>query len=294
MRFGIFDKFGALNSTPVFQAFCQGLERLRLPWRSHDMDADVAVIWSHLWAGRMRANRPVWTEFCRTNRPVIVLEVGMLQRGRTWKMGINGVNAEAVWPAPTDPTRAQQLGLTAAPWQSKGQNIVIAMQRGDSEQWSGMPTPDVWLYDTINALRQHTDRPIVVRKHPRQIISTPATGTIQVPVKIAGTYDDFDFARCLQSAWCVVNWNSGPGSQAVISGVPAFVGASSLAAPVANLDWSQIENPSRPDRSDWLNQIAHTEWSVQEIASGVAVGSLLDVLESCQVSIDHIANHLFK
>jgi hypothetical protein len=294
MRFGIFDKFGALNSAPVFHAFCQGLEQLGLTWRSHDSDSDIAVIWSHLWSGRMRANRPIWTEFRRTNRPVIVLEVGMLHRGCTWKLGGNGVNARATWPVPTDPARAQKLGLTLSPWQNTGNHIVIAMQRGDSEQWAGMPVPDVWLHDTIATLRQHSDRPIVVRKHPRQTIATPQTGHVQVPVKLAGTYDDFDFGQCLRSAWCVINWNSGPGSQAVIGGVPAFVGASSLAAPVANLDWSQIEAPARPDRSQWLNQIAHTEWQLEEISSGLAIRQLLDCLQPGQICINHVADHPLK
>lgn len=278
MRFGVFDKFGALNSEPVFRAFCQGLEQLGIAWHSHDQDADAAVIWSHLWAGRMRANRAIWTEFRQTNRPVIVLEVGMLRRGYTWKMGVNGVNALAAWPQPGQTNRVRQLNLKLSPWRSDGQHVVIAMQRADSEQWASMPHPDHWLHDVITTVRQHTDRTIMVRKHPRQSIATPLTGTIQVPVKLAGTYDDFDFEQCLQSAWCLVNWNSGPGSQAVIKGVPAFVGESSLAAPVANLDWSQIENPARPDRTAWLEKIAHTEWTLEEMASGHAVRLLLDWL----------------
>lgn len=278
MRFGIFDKFGALNSAPVFHAFCSGLDRLGLSWRSHDHDADVGVIWSHLWSGRMRANRPVWEQFRSSHRPVIVLEVGMLKRGSTWKMGINGVNGSAVWPWAWDSARAQKMGLVCEPWYNKGHHVVIAMQRGDSEQWSGMPSTDAWLQRTIDTLRLHSDRPIVVRKHPRQTIGTPLTGTLQVPVKLTGTYDDFDFGHCLRSAWCVINWNSGPGSQSVISGVPAFVGASSLAAPVANLDWTQIDRPNRPDRSAWLNTIAHTEWTLEELAAGAAISKLLDRL----------------
>lgn len=268
MRFGIFDKFGALNSGPVFAAFCQGLDRLGLSWRGHDSDADVAVIWSQLWAGRMRANHHIWTEFRRTNRPVVVLEVGMLQRGRTWKMGLNGTNGRATWPVATDSARAQRLGLLLRSWQCTGSHIVIAMQRGDSEQWADMPNPNHWLDQVTTTVRQHSDRPITVRRHPRQAIATPTTGQLQVPARLAGSYDSFDFEQCLHTAWCVVNWNSGPGSQAVIAGVPAFVGADSLAAPVANLDWSQIENPVRPDRTVWLNEIAHTEWTTEEIASG--------------------------
>jgi hypothetical protein len=88
------------------------------------------------------------------------------------------------------------------------------------------------------------------------------------------TYDDFDFSRALSNAWAVINWNSGPGSQAIMSGIPAFVGATSLAAPVANLDWSQIETPVRPDRSEWLINLAHTEWTCAELATGQPIARL--------------------
>jgi hypothetical protein len=84
-----------------------------------------------------------------------------------------------------------------------------------------------------------------------------------------GTYDDFYFDRVLGGAHCVLNWNSGPGPQAVIAGVPAFVGPDSLASTIANWDLAQIENPPRPDRTAWLEQLAHTEWTVEEIRSGV-------------------------
>jgi len=42
----------------------------------------------------------------------------------------------------------------------------------------------------------------------------------------------------LPAAWAVVNENSGPGSQAIIDGIPAFVGAHSMALPVANTDFA--------------------------------------------------------
>jgi hypothetical protein len=48
-----------------------------------------------------------------------------------------------------------------------------------------------------------------------------------------------------------------------------------LAAPVANLDLAQIENPLRPDRTQWIEQLAHTEWTTAEIESGVPLQRLL-------------------
>ena len=280
MRFGIFNKFGAANSHPVFAAFGRALGRLGHAWQPHDSTADAAVIWSVLWSGRMRANRDIWTVFRNTGRPVVVLEVGMLRRGHTWKMGINGTGQDAIWVPVLGPGRAQQLNLNLQAWQRPGSDIVVALQRTDSEQWQGLPDISCWIRDTVDALRVHTDRPIRIRPHPRQRVQIPAGCTVEIPRPIPGTYDDFDFDHGLRTAWCVVNWNSGPGCQSVIQGVPAFVGASSLAAPVAGLDWSRIEQPVRPERQDWFDRVCHTEWTVEEIAQGDPVSALLGPLES--------------
>jgi hypothetical protein len=120
------------------------------------------------------------------------------------------------------------------PWTNAGYNIVIAAQRSDSEQWAGQPPTVAWLTETANTIRKYTDRPIVIRPHPRQRISDIPGCVIEMPRPIQGTYDSFDYDRCLSTAWAVVNHNSGPGSQAVLNGVPAFVDSSSLAAPVGN------------------------------------------------------------
>lgn len=278
MRFGIFDKFGARNSPPVFDAFCRGLERLGHTCASHDTAADVAVIWSQLWAGAMKPNREIWHQFRQSQRPVVVLEVGMLRRGYTWKLGLNGTNGSAMWPCTQNKDRAHKLGVSLTPWRQTGSTILIALQRSDSEQWQGMPATDQWLVDTMYALRRHTDRPILVRPHPRQRVTVPKDAALMMPNRVPGTYDDFDFAQAMSQAWCVINWNSGPGSQAVIAGVPAFVGPNSLAAPVANLDWNQIEHPVRPDRESWLNELAHTEWTTAELATGQPLSLLLSRL----------------
>jgi hypothetical protein len=279
MHVTLFDQYGALNSGPVFSAIRQGLAVSGVHCSSMDMDADVAVIWSMVWAGRMRSNQAVWQHFRSKGRPVIVAEVGMIQRGHTWKLGLNGTGLTASYGTNLQPNRALSLGLTAKPWKTTGNNIVIACQRTDSEQWTGQPNISVWLHQTIDVIRQHSSRSIIVRPHPRQgVPSVPAL--LQKPQRVPYTYDSFDFEQSLEDAWCVVNWNSGPGSQAIMAGVPAFVGPTSLAAPVANLDLTQIENPLRPDRDQWLNQLAHTEWTTQELATGMPLRRLLGLESS--------------
>jgi len=279
MKISLFNNFGALNSAPVFAAFEQGLRRCGIQSTQHYMDADVAVIWSHLWSGRMRHNQAVWRAFRDSGRNVIVLEVGMLQRGRTWKMGLNGVNRRAWFGLGLQQNRAQKLGLDLQPWR-QGTNILIAVQRSDSEQWSGLPEPATWVEQTVAKIKSLTDRPIVVRPHPRQRLTNIPGVIIRQPQSVANTYDGFDFEKDLASAWCVINENSGPGCQSVIAGVPAFVGIDSLAAPVANVDLLDIEKPWMPDRTAWLEDIAHTEWTVEEIASGYPLQRLLPRLQS--------------
>ena len=279
MNISIFGRFGALNSGPVFDAFRDGCKKHRMRVSDHDMAADVAVIWSQLWVGRMAPNREVWQAFVDSGRPVIVMEVGQLMRGVSWKMGINGVNARAWWGEGREENRISKLAMRLQPW-NQGDHILIAMQRDDSEQWTGLPPAADWLASTIRQLREHTDRPIVVRPHPRQKLRPIPGIKMQPPLALRGTYDEFDFRGSLSRSWAVVNENSGPGSQAILDGVPAFVGAYSMAAPVANMDFSTIEKPLMPERAEWLEDLCHTEWTLGEISSGLPLGRLLSRLKS--------------
>ena len=273
MHVSLFDQYGALNSAPVFSAVKQGLTQIGLQVDHHNMDADVAVIWSFLWAGRMLPNKQVYEHYTRTGRNVLIAEVGMLDRGITWKLCLNSTVDRGTYGKGIDPDRATKLGLKLKPWTNSGTNILIALQRSDSGQWSHGPKMEVWLQDTVNHLRNFTNRPIVVRPHPRQSVAMPAGVTVQQPRKLAT--DKFNFESALTDTWAVINYSSGPGSLAVIAGVPAFVGLGSLASSVGNLTMNNIENPNRPDRTKWLNEIAHTEWTVDEIATGLPLARLL-------------------
>jgi hypothetical protein len=275
MRVGIFDQYGALNSAPVFAAIREGLDNIGIKHTSMDSSADVAIIWSQLWHGRMKDNQAIWNTFRNSGRPVLIVEVGMLRRGSTWKLGINGTGNSAYYGQGLLPGRAATLKLEAKPWTNSGYNIVIAAQRSDSGQWTGQPPTTAWLTETARKIREHTDRPIIIRPHPRQRINDIPGCVIEVPKPVPGTYDGFDYNRCLSTAWAVVNHNSGPGTQAIMAGVPAFVDISSLAAPVGNLDLSTINHPVRPDRTAWLERLAHTEWYINEITTGFPLKRLL-------------------
>lgn len=269
MKITYFPNQIALNGAPVLTAFLQGCQKLGVAVSPNNMTADAAVIWSVVWAGRTKLNRQVYQEFLSTGRPVILLEVGMIQRGQSWRMALMQSDGSVSYAESTDSARPALLGLDLKPWSMSGKKIVIATQRTDSEQWKNQPDISTWLAMTIRTIKAHSDRPIVVRPHPRQRVSVPSGCQIDIPARVAGTYDSFNFEDMLNNVWAVVNWNSSPGIQAILNGVPAFVDKSSLATPVGNLDLADIENPKRPNRSEWLVDLSHTEWLLEEISAGI-------------------------
>jgi len=228
----------------------------------------------------MQENQRVWQHFRSQGRPVIVLEVGMLERGRTWKMAVNGTGAYAYHGHGLDLDRPRKLGISAAAWRYTGDHVIVCCQRTDSLQWQGQPDITTWLTSLRDRLRLYTQRPLLLRPHPRQRAPIVQGFDIDLPRPVTGTYDRFDLDRGMQRTWAVINHNSGPGVQAMLRGIPAFVDASSLAAPVANLDVAMIESPARPDRGAWLLQLCHTEWLLPEIASGWPIERLLPGLQS--------------
>lgn len=270
MRYSLYNQFGALNSGPVFDAFKQGIQKLGHTVCYHDDSADVAVIWSQLWAGRMKSNQQVWDLYQSTQRPVVVLEVGALKRGVTWRIMLNGI--KQLTSQGHNQQRFDNFGLKLLPWRQQGSHVLIACQRPDSQQWAGKPKLESWLEHTVSLIQQQTDRPIAIRPHPRYPIkSLPKNCNLLQPRSISGTYDDFDIKQSLRNAWCVINSNSNPAVDAVLQGIPIFVDSSSIAAPVGNLDWNQIENPNMPDREQWAHDLAHSEFLLAEIESGEAI-----------------------
>ena len=277
MKFSLWTDYGALNSKPIFDAFANSLNNNGHDVAYNDTSADINVIWSVLFNGRMAGNKEVWEQ----KKPTIVLEVGGIKRGETWKVGLNGINRDAYFGTTGhNSDRAKQLGLELKPWRSDGENILICGQHDKSLQWKDMQPMSQWVMDTIQFIRSQTKRPIIFRPHPR----CPLTAIEhefkdvkrQTPKQIQDTYDDFDMK--FDNIWATVSWSSNPGIHSVIEGVPAFTGPSSLAFDVALQNLRQIEDPLYCDRTQWLNDYAHTEYTIEEISQGIPLKHLTSKL----------------
>ena len=283
MRISYWPNSVALNGNQVYNAFLDSLRDAGYELVKESMDAHAAVIWSVLWHGRMAPNQSVWKNYRSNQRPVVVTEVGGIKRGTTWKVGLNGINRNGDYcPSGNNNDRARSLGLTLKPWRKDGEYILIAGQHDKSLQWQSMPPMSQWVMNTIETIQKHSSRDIVLRPHPRCRLPTiehQYRGVYrQEPQPLAGTYDDFNLI--FEHAHAVVNWSSNPGIHSVIEGVPAFVGPDSLAYAVANHHLHQIEHPKHTDRTQWLNDYAWTEFTIEEIATGMPLNKLRQTLDA--------------
>jgi len=264
-----------LNSKAIFKAFITSLQDAGDDViLNASSDADVAVIWSVLWQGRMRNYKKIWERYRQANKPVIVLEVGGLRRNKSFKIAINGVNRKADFAnQDVDNVRWPLFNYTLQPWKQTGDNIIILGQHDASEQWNGMPSMNVWFEQQINEIRKHTTRPIQVRPHPRNPVGFDLTKYKNVsmarPIMDRNTIDDTNFKDTLKNAWAVVNHSSNPAMEAVINGIPVFVSEDSLCYDVGNHSLTQINNPKMPDRQEWANKLSYTEWFQDEIEKGL-------------------------
>ena len=277
MIFNLWTNYGALNSKPIFDAFANGAKKLGHQV-FYNSGTGIDVIWSMLWNGRMRPNQQIYLNAIRNKKPILILEIGAINRGITWKVGINGINRAAYFGPDNNPyDRRKKLNLKLSPWQENNGAILIACQHKLSGQWEDPSQMENWLHKSIKKIRSYTNRDIIVRPHPRCPINEKKINAsrvfIQTPQKIKNTYDDYNLD--LKNFFAVVNWSSNPGIHAAIEGIPIFVGPNSLAYTVGNHSFKTLNSPIKPCREQWLNDLAYTEWTTNEISTGEPLNRLM-------------------
>ena len=126
-----------------------------------------------------------------------------------------------------DPARwdliSSRLGIKLKPRQTTGNNILICCQRDGGWSMDGIQLMP-WLIKTIQQIRKHSDRTVVVRFHPgdkgilnhKRMLARYRLANVQV------SHSDHilqDFA----ASYCVINYNSSPTIAAAIEGIPTIV-----------------------------------------------------------------------
>ena len=268
----------AQNSGPVLNAVLDCLQARGIETQENSMTSDAAVIWSALWHGRMANNEMVYRHYRAQGKPVIIIEIGALYRGRTWKISVNNITANGYYghQENLDWDRPRKLGISLAFQNQHRPYIVVAAQHRRSLQLEGVDM-EAWISKKIKEIQMVTDMPIHVRPHPRcrlKLDLLPQDVEYEIPRQLTNTYDSFDMHF---DCHAVVNYNSGPGIQAGISGTRPIVDQTSLAHPVS-VNIKDIGLPYNIDRDRWLTEICHTEYTLEEIQQGLWLKRIQPVL----------------
>jgi len=238
-----------------------------------DMSADVAVIWSVLWRGRMQGNRAVYDHFRSQGKPIVIIEVGVLKRNHSWRIAVNHINNTGYYGHLDNPViegRHERFDFVSRPFNQQGTDIIICCQNEASELWCDMPSTDQWLDNIIPQIKLfHPNKNIIVRPHPRYPVPQSVYNKYQIEkCQSRGDKDDTDFLEILDNAYCVVSPTGGSAIEAIIAGVPAIVAKESLALPVARTDYATPLVPNKQDRKEWIKKLRNTEWFLDEIQDG--------------------------
>ena len=253
--------------------------------------SDVAVVQG--WLGEKKASsahlllrKQVIENQIKNGRYVIAVDSNLFLYSNTLnplhylRYSYNGVfpNTGIYCDSNVDPNRwkkiSKNLNITLRDYKTSGNHILLFLQRNGG--WS-MGTTDIqdWANTVISTLRQYTDRPIRIRKHPgdktSQEIIKP--GHPKCRIKFSKTVtisENISLLDDLKNCWAAINYNSSPVVGAAIEGIPIFVmdPAKSQCAEIANTDLSMIENPIYKERQHWAERLSMFHWNFNELKSG--------------------------
>jgi hypothetical protein len=163
----------------------------------------------------------------------------------------------------------KDYNMDMSPWRSTGSHILLALQRPQGWSMRGVNF-ETWLVDTIQQIRNNTDRPIVARWHPGNWKDFPRYEKLIKKQKIIVSPQERPIIEDLKNCWALVCHNSTPSSVSVIEGIPAFITDDPgycQAGPMVNRDFSKLENPLMPDRDLWIKQLSQCHWNFEDLKS---------------------------
>jgi hypothetical protein len=168
----------------------------------------------------------------------------------------NDLQHSNIVPRPSD--RWAKLKITLHP-RRYGSKIIVAAPDEKPCRFYNVKY-DTWVEETVTRIKQHTDRPIVVRQRsPKRIDRTHSNPLAKVLA------DDVH---------ALVTFNSVAAVESIMHGVPAFTLApANAASPVASQDLSQIDSPYWAEEDKihaWAFHLAYGQFHVSELKDGTA------------------------
>lgn len=145
------------------------------------------------------------------------------------------------------------------PWKKSGTKILVAAPDEKPCRFYGIDKTD-WIEQTVSIIKQHTDRPIIVRERAPKRIDRITTDTLHEALE--------------NDVFALVTYNSVAAVESIFHGIPAFTLApANAASPVALQDLSKINEPYYPDSDKlyaWACHLSYGQFHISELKNGKA------------------------
>jgi hypothetical protein len=201
------------------------------------------------------------------NRTFYYMDTGYFGNEGTYKFWHrivkNNLQHIDIIPRPDD--RFKKFGKTIHKWKT-GRKIIVAAPDEKPCRFYGVDR-DTWITETVNTIKQHTNRPVVVRERAKQR-ATRMSDTLEQALS--------------NDVHALVTFNSVAATESVFYGVPVFTLAPNAAQPVGLQDLTKIETPYYPSddkRYAWACHLAYGQFHLRELKDGSALTKLKEWYE---------------
>ena len=210
------------------------------------------------WAGFFK---PQWSEICKKyNLKFYNLDSGYFgnkKKKTIFRLSVNNFqNVDPIIDRPAD--RWEQLGLEQYSFK-QGSAIVIVPPDRKIASTLGLESEDQWINETVLKIKNFTDREIKIRKRPE-----PRADRI-----VSNTFKDF----IKDNTFCVIGYSSNALVEAAMYDIPVIALGHSATKSLYNYQLQDIEKIKPAyldDKQAWLNHLAYSQFTREELIAGVA------------------------
>jgi hypothetical protein len=210
------------------------------------------------WAGFFK---PQWLEICeKYSLKFYNLDSGYFgnkKKKTIFRLSVNNFqNVNPIIERPSD--RWEKLNIAQNSF-NQGSAIVVVPPDRKIVNARGLGSEDQWIDETVLKIKSFTDRAIKIRKRPE-----PRADRI-----VSNTFKDF----IKDDTFCVVGYSSNALVEAAMHDIPVISLGHSATKSLYTYQLKDIEKikPAYPsDKQAWLNHLAYSQFTREELLSGLA------------------------
>ena len=251
---GISYKSAGLQYDPILRSLAIGAQGQLSNW-DREQSTNSPLLIRGLGGGSRKA-----IQNCqKTGRTFYAVDTGYFGNTKTkWIHRISKNNLQHIGPIiERDNDRAKLFGYKFKKF-TRGRKILICPPSLKVMEMFNQPSPEEWVNQTVEKIKQYTDRPIEIRLKPNRT-ERVTNKTIQQALS--------------EDVHCLVTYNSIASIEALMEGKPAIVLGPNAAEAVCETQLEKIEKPKIPTKDEmnaFMNHIAYCQFTIPEMESGFA------------------------